>query len=599
MMDSQEMKNTLESDETLNSKDVQATESTDKTFYNTTQDVVDRLKLLLNDANNTNKTELDILKQVFYKIHLAEQESLIQKFVDDGGKADDFKPTHSPLDAEMNSLINQIKDKRRKLRDEEEKVKQNNLTLKLGIIEKIKAFVESPNDVSGSYKEFKELQNQWNEIRLLPQSEINKLWSSYQLYVEQFYDKLRLDIEFREYDFKKNLESKTELCELAEALDKETDVISAFHQLQNFHQQWREIGPVAKELRDSIWERFKAASTIINKKHQNYFEAQKEEQENNLAKKTAICETIEAIDIQALDNFKAWNKKTEDVLALQEEWKKIGFTPKKMNNKIFERFRSACDKFFNTKNEFLKGIKDEMQVNLKKKEALCEKAEALKDSTDWKGTSNDLIKLQEEWKKVGPVPRRFSNTIWERFNEACDAFFENRNKFNAEQRKGESENLKEKQELIIKLKALVESDSEAQEVNEQVQTLIKEWNTIGHVPFKLKDEIYKEYRALIDLHFKKTSKGQAKKRMSNFKETVHSIQEGGNTQAIYKERERIVRRLDRMKSELATYDNNLGFLTLSSKKGNSLLDELNRKVDRLKEDIKLAEEQIAVIDKSI
>ena len=599
MMDSLEMKNTLEAENALNSKEVQATENTDKTFYATTQDVVDKLKLLLDDAENTNKSELDTLKQVFYKIHLAEQESLIDKFVAEGGNAEDFKPTASPLDTEMNDLINQIRDKRKKLREEEEKVKQNNLTLKLGIIEKIKAFVESPDDVSSSYNEFKELQNQWNEIRLLPQTEINKLWSNYQLYVEQFYDKLRLDIEFREYDFKKNLELKTELCELAEALDKEDDVISAFHQLQNFHQQWREIGPVSKELRDSIWERFKEACTVINKKHQDYFESQKEEQENNLAKKTVICETIEAIDLQALDSFKTWNKKTEEVLALQDEWKKIGFTPKKMNSKIFERFRLACDKFFNTKNEFLKDIKDEMQVNLEKKEALCEKAEALKDSVDWKNTSNDLIKLQEEWKKIGPVPKRFSNTIWVRFNEACDHFFESRNKHNAEQRKGETENLKEKQKLIIKLKALVESDTEAQEVNEQVQTLIKEWNAIGHVPFKLKDEIYKEYRALIDLHFKKASKGQAKKRMSNFKETVNSIQEGGNTQAIYKERERIVRRLDRMKSELATYDNNLGFLTLSSKKGNSLLDELNRKVDKLKEDIKLAEEQIAVIDKTI
>lgn len=597
MMDSLENKNALEAEKALDSKAVQTNESTDKAFFATTQEVIDRLKHLLNDAENTNKTELDTLKQVFYKIHLAEQEQLLEKFVSDGGNPADFKPNVNPLDAEMNSLINQIRDKRRQLREEAEKVKQENLKLKLAIIDKIKSFVESPDDVSSSYKEFKELQNQWNEIRLLPQSEINKLWSSYQLYVEQFYDKLRLDIEFREYDFKKNLEAKTELCELAESLDKEPDVISAFHQLQKFHQQWREIGPVAKELRDSIWDRFKEASTVINKKHQDHFESQKEEQEENLRKKTEICEKIEAVDLSTLDSFKAWNKKSDEILALQEEWKTIGFTPRKMNNKIFERYRTACDVFFNSRNEFLKDVKDEMQVNLEQKEALCEKAESLKDSTDWKNTSNELIKLQADWKKIGPVPRRFSNAIWVRFNQACDTFFENRNSHNAEQRKGEATNLKAKQEVIAKLKQLIETDST--EKNEEVQNLIKEWNSIGHVPFKVKDDIYKEYRALVDQYFQKVNKGQTKKRISNFKEIVDTIQEGGNMQAIYRERERIVRRLDRMKSELATYDNNLGFLTLSSKKGSSLLDEITRKVDRLKDDIKVAEEQVAVIDKSL
>ena len=597
MMDSLENKNALEPEKALDSKAVQTNESTDKAFFATTQEVIDRLKLLLNDAENTNKTELDTLKQVFYKIHLAEQEQLLDKFVSDGGNPEDFKPNVNPLDGEMNNLINQIRDKRRQLREETEKVKQENLKLKLAIIDKIKTFVESPDDVSSSYKEFKELQNQWNEIKLIPQSENNKLWSSYQLYVEQFYDKLRLDIEFREYDFKKNLEAKTELCELAESLDKEPDVISAFHQLQKFHQQWREIGPVAKELRDSIWERFKEASTVINKKHQDHFESLKEGQEENLLKKTVICEKIEGVDLSTLDSFKAWNKKTDEILALQEEWKTIGFTPRKMNNKIFERYRTACDVFFNARNEFLKDVKDEMQVNLEQKEALCEKAESLKDSTDWKNTSNELIKLQADWKKIGPVPRRFSNAIWVRFNQACDAFFENRNSHNAEQRKDEAANLKEKQEVIAKLKELVELDTS--EKNEEVQNLIKAWNSIGHVPFKVKDDIYKEYRDLVDQYFKKVNKGQSKKRISNFKEIVDTIQEGGNMQAIYRERERIVRRLDRMKSELATYDNNLGFLTLSSKKGSSLLDEITRKVDRLKDDIKVAEEQVAVIDKSL
>ena len=599
MMDSLENKDALDNQKVPTSTPQEATDKQDKTFLSTTQEVVDKLKQLLDEAENTNKSELDTLKQVFYKLHLSDLEQQQAKFIADGGKPEDFKPEVNPLETELNDLIEQVKAKRRKIAAETEELKKSNLKLKLAIIDKIKAFVESPDDVSGSYKEFKELQAEWNEIRQVPQSELNKLWSNYQLYVEQFYDKLKLNIEFREYDFKKNLELKTELCELAEGLDKESDVISAFHQLQKFHQQWREIGPVSKELRDSIWERFKTASTVINKKHQDHFEMLKEQQTKNLELKTTICEKIEAIDLTVLDSFNAWNKETEAVLALQEEWKSVGFTPRKMNNQIFERFRAACDKFFDTKNEFLKGQKSEMQDNFVKKEALCEKAEALKDSTDWRTTGAELVKLQEEWKKIGPVHRKLSNALWKRFNGACDNFFENRNKYNAELRKSETTNLQAKKEVITKLQTLVGENKEVADINEQVHELIKEWNSIGHVPFKVKDEVYKEYRTLVDAYFDKVNKGQASQKISNFKNLVNTIQEGGNDQALFRERERLSRRLDKMKSDLNTYENNLGFLTLSSKSGGSLLDEINRKADKLKEDIAVLEKKIEVLNKSI
>lgn len=599
MMDSLENKDALDNQKVPTSTPQEATDKQDKTFLSTTQEVVDKLKQLLDEAENTNKSELDTLKQVFYKLHLSDLEQQQAKFIADGGKPEDFKPEVNPLEAELNDLIEQVKAKRRVIAAQTEELRQKNLKLKLAIIDKIKDFVESPDDVSGSYKEFKELQNQWNDIRQVPQSELNKLWSNYQLYVEQFYDKLKLNIEFREYDFKKNLEQKTEICELAEALDQESDVVSAFHQLQNFHQQWREIGPVSKELRDSIWERFKEASTVINKKHQDHFEMLKEQQTKNLELKAAICEKIEAIDLSVLDNFNAWSKETEAVLALQEEWKSIGFTPRQMNNKIFERFRAACDRFFDSKNEFLKEQKNEMQNNFAKKEVLCKKAEELKESTDWRTTGSELIKLQEEWKKIGPVHRKLSNPQWKRFNDACDHFFENRNKHNAELRKSETANLESKKEIITKLKALVNGEVEADDINEQVHELIKEWNSIGHVPFKVKDEIYKEYRTLVDNYFDKVNKGQASKKINNFKNLVTSIQEGGNDQALYREKERLTRKLDKMKSDLTTYENNLGFLTLSTKSGGSLLDEINRKADKLKEDIAVLEKKIEVLNTSI
>ena len=423
------------------------------------------------------------------------------------------------------------------------------------------------------------------------------MWKNYQLYVEKFYDLLKLNNEFREYDFKKNLEIKTHLCEAAEKLAEETDVVSAFHQLQKLHQEFRETGPVAKELREEIWARFKAASTAVNRRHQQHFDALKEAEQQNLDQKTVICEIIEGIDYNELTNFAAWDAKTQEIIALQNKWKTIGYAPQKMNVKIFERFRAACDAFFNKKAEFFKTVKENMNENLEKKRALCEKAEALKDSTDWKATADTLVKLQKEWKTIGPVAKKHSDVIWKRFITACDYFFEQKNQAGASQRSEEQANLEKKRAIIAQLEAIGE-ETEADTAIEQVRTLMKEWNAVGFVPFKDKDKVYKQYHALVDKLFERYNISQSNKKLSSFKNTISNIQEG-SPQALYREREKLMRAYDNMKSELQTYENNLGFLNAASKKGNSLLTELNRKVEKLKADIDLVKEKIKVIDESI
>ena len=478
-----------------------------------------------------------------------------------------------------------------------EKQKEMNLQVKLSIIEELKDLLESPEDANKNYTEFKRLQQQWNEVKLVPQASVNELWKNYQLYVEKFYDLLKLNNEFREYDFKKNLEIKTHLCEAAEKLAEETDVVSAFHQLQKLHQEFRETGPVAKELREEIWARFKAASTAVNRRHQQHFDALKEAEQQNLDQKTVICEIIEGIDYNELTNFAAWDAKTQEIIALQNKWKTIGYAPQKMNVKIFERFRAACDAFFNKKAEFFKTVKENMNENLEKKRALCEKAEALKDSTDWKATADTLVKLQKEWKTIGPVAKKHSDVIWKRFITACDYFFEQKNQAGASQRSEEQANLEKKRAIIAQLEAIGE-ETEADTAIEQVRTLMKEWNAVGFVPFKDKDKVYKQYHALVDKLFERYNISQSNKKLSSFKNTISNIQEG-SPQALYREREKLMRAYDNMKSELQTYENNLGFLNAASKKGNSLLTELNRKVEKLKADIDLVKEKIKVIDESI
>lgn len=563
----------------------------------TKEDVLNRLKELAEDAENANKQDIDNLKQAFYKLHNAEIEAAKKLFADNGGIVEEFVPQEDPTEVEFKQLMGSIKEKRGQQVAEIERQKEENLQVKLSIIEELKELVESGDDANKSYTEFKKLQQQWNDTKLVPQGKVNELWKNYQLYVEKFYDLLKLNNEFREYDFKKNLELKVRLCEAAEKLVDEEDVVSAFHQLQKLHQEFRDTGPVTKELRDEIWNRFKAASTGVNRRHQQHFESLKETEQLNLDQKTVICEIVEAIDYNELKTFTNWENKTQEVIALQNKWKTIGFAPQKMNVKIFERFRHACDEFFKKKGDFFKGLKEGMNENLDKKKELCEKAEALKDSTDWKATADALTKLQKEWKMIGPVAKKHSDAVWKRFITACDYFFDQKNKATSSQRSVEVENMEKKKALIEKL-AAIDENMDTDEASTLVRELMKEWNTIGHVPFKEKDKLYKQYHSLIDQLFERFNINASNKKLNNFRSNISSIQ-GNGSQSLYREREKLMRTYENMKNELQTYENNLGFLTSSSKKGSSLLTELNRKVDKLKADLELVLQKVKVIDESL
>lgn len=567
----------------------------------TKEEILARIKEIAKDAENAEKQEIDALKQTFYKQFKAEQEAARKAYLDEGGQIEDYKPVQDEVEVEFKALMNIIREKRGTLLAEQEKQKEENLAIKLQIIEKLKDLVSRPDEANKAYNEFKKLQQQWNEIKLIPAGRINELWRSYQHYVEKFYDIIKLNNEFRDYDFKKNLEIKIHLCIAAEKLADESDVISAFHQLQKLHQEFRDTGPVAKELRDEIWGRFKAASTVVNRKHQQHFEGLKENEQRNLDEKTVICEIVEATEYDELKTFTDWESKTQEIIALQAKWKTIGFAPQKMNVKIFERFRAACDDFFKKKADFYKSIKEKMNENLEKKRLLCEKAESLKDSTDWKETADTLTKIQKEWKAIGPVPKKYSDIIWKRFIGACDYFFEQKNKATSSQRVVEQENLEKKREIIQKLENFDETLG-AEEAESQIREMMNEWGQIGHVPFREKDKIYKQYHSLIDKHFERLHINASARRLSNFKSNISNVASQGDrnsSQALYREREKLGRIYENMKNEILTYENNLGFLTSSSKKGNSLVAEITRKVDKLKAELELVLKKIEVIDETI
>ena len=597
MMDSQE---TLQTEENVTENvapEVNETENQTIEVPQTQEEVVARVKELAEADAPAEKQELDALKQAFYKIHKANVAAARAQFIENGGEPEAFLPTPNVLEDEFKAAMNVIKQKRAELQAELDRQKEENLQKKQEILERIKVLSATPEEANQAYKEFKELQNQWKELTLVPAEKANELWKTYQLYVEQYYDQLKLNNEFREYDFKKNLEIKTRLCETAEKLNEEADVISAFQQLQALHQEFKETGPVAKELREEIWARFKAASTAVNKRHQQYFEELKQKEEENLAHKTALCEKIEAIDLTAIKTAAAWEAQTQQIIEMQKEWRTIGFAPQKMNVKIFERFRGACDRFFTEKAAFFKRLKEEQAQNLAKKTELCEKAEALKDSTDWKATADKLMQIQKEWKTIGAVPKKHSESLWQRFIGACDYFFEQKGKNTASQRGEEKENLQKKEQVIEKLKALLESDEEENK-QDAVRELMKEWNEIGFVPFKEKDKIYKAYHETVDQLFKALNMSAARRRLDNFKNNLkNDAKEGG--QGLSRERERLVRAYENKRSEIKTYENNLGFLTCSSKKGSSLLNEMNKKMEKLKDELNLIGEKIAAIDKEM
>ncbi len=562
-------------------------------IYATKQEVLDRLKEIANSDEYPQKSELDLLKTTFYKLHLAEREAQQKEYLENGGDPERYQVIPDKLEESLKAEMAIIKEKRAKIFQQQEAEKEENLKKKLEIIDKIKAMATSPDEANKSFQAFKSLQQQWKEIKAVPPQNASELWRNYQLYVEQFYDLLNLNREAREYDFKKNLELKTKLCETAENLANEEDVISAFHQLQELHQQYREIGPVAKELREEIWARFKAASTVINKRHQQHFETLRQEEEENLTKKTALCEKVENIVAQEYKTAGEWEKHTKEIIAIQAEWKTIGFAPQKMNVKIFERFRSACDQFFQNKAEFFKQMKQRFAENAEKKKELVEKAQALADSTDWKSTSDKLIALQKEWKTIGMVPRKQGDRLWNDFITACNTFFEARNKANASTKNNEYENLDNKRSIIAQLKELAEKPDE--NTKEKVQELVDEYSKIGHVPYKEKDNVYQEYHDILDKLYKDLHISFARRHLDNFKNNLKNIAKMGED-ALDNERGRLMHRYEQLKSEITTYENNLGFLNASSKKGNNLLDEMNRKVEKLKDDCKMIREKIKAID---
>ena len=564
-----------------------------KKIYKSKAEVVERIKEIAHAEEVPQKDEVEFLKTIFYKLHFAEREAEMKAYLDNGGDPAAYQVQPDADEDAFKAEKAIIKERRAKQFEEQEKLKQENLKKKLDIIEKIKAMATSPEEANKSYQEFKQLQQEWKDIKAVPAENANELWRNYQLYVEQFYDLLKLNSEAREYDFKKNLEIKTKLCEAAEKLADEEDVISAFHQLQELHNEYRESGPVAKELRESIWARFKAASTVINKKHQQHFEDIRTQEEENLNKKTALCEKVEAIAKEENKNSADWENHTKQIIEIQTEWKTIGFAPQKMNVKIFERFRAACDDFFGRKSEFFTNLKKEFAENAEKKKALVEKAQALKDSTDWKSTSDKLIALQKEWKTIGMVPKKYGDQLWNDFLAACNQFFEARNAANAGTRNEEHVNLEKKQDIIAQLKALLEDAGD--DTQATVRKLTEEYNAIGHVPYKEKDKLYNEYHAVLDKIFKELNISTARRRLNNFKTNLKNVAKRGED-ALDNERGRLQRRAEQMKQEIQTYENNLGFLNAASKKGNSLIDEMNRKVQKLKDDLELVKQKIKAID---
>lgn len=564
-----------------------------KKVYKSKSEIIERVKEIAHSDEHPQKGEIDYLKTIFYKLHFAEREADMKAYLEGGGDPANYKVLPDEDEEVFKAEMGVIKEKRAKLLLEQEKEKQENLKKKLDIIEKIKAMVTSPEEANKSYQDFKKLQQEWKEIKLVPAEKANELWRNYQLYVEQYYDLLKLNSEAREYDFKKNLEIKTKICEAAEKLGTEEDVISAFHQLQKLHQEFRETGPVAKELREEVWARFKAASTIINKRHQQHFESLRAKEEDNLTKKTALCEKIEEIAKEEIKTAGEWEKKTKDIIAIQAEWKTIGFAPQKMNVKIFERFRAACDDFFSKKAEFFKNMKQQFAENADKKRALIEQAKALQDSTEWKSTSDKLIALQKEWKTIGMVPKKLGDKLWNEFLTACNHFFEARNSANAGTRNEERTNLEKKRGIIEQLKALAENAGD--NIQDKVRELIDEYNAVGNVPFKEKDKLYKEYHDILDKLYKELNISTARRRLDKFKNNLKNVAEKG-ADALDNERARLMRRYEAIKQEVQTYENNLGFLNASSKKGNSLIDEMNRKVQKLKDDMNLVREKIKAID---
>ncbi|NCB68382.1 MAG: DUF349 domain-containing protein [Bacteroidia bacterium] len=559
--------------------------------------LIDALKVLIQNDPEGIKEQVEIIKQTFYKKLKAENEEQKIAFLENGGEEHDFLPLKDELEDELRNLLNDYRTKKAAATAQKEKEKENNLIQKQHVLEQMKSLVESNDDVSAHINEFRALQQKWKSIGHVPAQSATELWKQYNTYQEAFWDLIKINNELREYDFRKNLEAKTLICEAAERLAGETDVVSAFQTLQKLHEEWHELGPVARDLREEIWTRFKNASSIVNKKHQSYFEGIRELEDKNLELKNALCEKIEAFDYSDFKTYKQWDEGTQTLLGWQDEWRTIGFAPRKANQKIFERYRKACDSFFAAKAEFYKESKNQLNQNLDKKKALCEQAEALKESTDWKETSNKLIQLQKEWRTIGPVAKKHSDEIWKRFISACDYFFEQKGKNTSGLKNQETENLEQKKQIIEQIKA-VEKGTDPGENLAKLRDLMAEWNKIGHVPFKEKDKIYKEYKTAIDKQFEILNVDASQRRLDNFKNNLKDMSTKGENK-LYREREKLVRAYEHLKSEIAVYENNIGFLSSSSKKGGGIIKEMERKIETLKEESRLIEQKINLIEENL
>lgn len=563
----------------------------------TKHELIERFKVLLHKELAEIKEEVETIKQTFYRKSKEEVEAAKTLFLESNSNEEEFVAPEPELEIEFKELFAAFREKKAEYTSKLESEKQENLAKKQSIIEKLKELVDTKEDVSSNINTFRQLQQDWKEIGPVPSGQTTQLWREYNIQQEAFWDLIKINNELREYDFKKNLEAKSKLIELAESLDSENDVVSAFRQLQKLHEEWHELGPVARDIRDDVWAKFKEASTIINKKHQEHFEKIRELEKNNLVKKEEICEKIENFDTSNLNSYKDWDKATKEIFGLQEDWRSIGFAPRKKNQIIFDRYRAACDKFFTAKSEFNKGMKSTMAENLEKKIALCEKAEALKDSTDWNETTEEFIKIQKEWKEVGQVQRKHSDEVWKRFITACDYFFEQKNKNVSSKYQVEKENLDLKLEIIEKIQNFEKKETTGESLA-ALRSLAAEWNNVGHVPFKEKDKIYKKYRTVLDEQFDKLNIDVAQRRLENFKSNLSDMSEKGDNK-LYREREKLKRAYDSLINEIATYENNIGFFSISSKKGGGMLQEMERKIESLKEECKLLEQKINLIDEQL
>lgn len=561
--------------------------------------ILEKLKNLASEQSVPSRAEVESLKYAFYKLRSAETEEQKAAFVEAGNNPDDFVPAIDPAEDVLKTYLSEIKEKRAAQIASEERLKEENYEKRAGIIESLRKLTESTGDFNKLYKEFKDFQQVWNESKPIPASKEKELWKSYQYYTEIFYDLLKINNEFRDYDFKKNLELKTAICEAAEKLVEESDVISAFYQLQNFHQQWRETGPVARELREELWNRFKEASTSINKNYQSHFEELKGKENENLEKKNAIIDDLKKIDYEALNSMKAWDEKSREVIELQAKWKTIGFVPRKLNSNIFDEFRKLCDTFFERKSQFFKEVKDNMEQNLIKRKALVERANAMKDSEDWKKTTDAMINIQKEWKTLGPVPRRYSDAVWKEFVAACDYFFEQKKKKFSSAKDEETGNLNAKKEIIEQIKN-IDPSLNANDALTKLRDLSEKFHNIGFVPFKEKDKIYKEFHQAVDAQYDRLKVDRTERRFEAFKTNLEDISKSDNARRLMlRERDKLIHTYTKLKSDLQTYENNMNFLSISSKSAGNLLKDVNNKIDDLKNEMELINKKIESIENSI